>query len=255
MVGSEPSRRDEFLVLWAGSYNVWSDVETLVQGLEIAMRAHPGVRFVSIGGGVEGYHQSSYSELERRVAASEFANRFRLEGWVAQSLVARYVAQADLGIVAELPVYEGELGSKNRVLEWMAAGLPVLCNALGDLGEYFQTGARGLVYRPRDAEGLARQVLWAAANRADLGAMAKSVRSSASEDFSLERTTHGLQTWAQSPTRAPDWETVFWQNVPSNHWNWRQRWVARGQSLTWIRNSSMLRSVRRMLTSGRRTTP
>jgi glycosyltransferase involved in cell wall biosynthesis len=251
-----PSRssEDEFLVLWAGSYNVWSDIETLMEGLELAMRGNPRVRFVSIGGGIEGHDVSSYSRLKQLVAASKFSDRFLLEGWVEQDQVAHYVAQADLGVVAELRVYEGELGSKNRVLEWMGCGLPVLSSPLGDLGEYLSDGSKGLIFEPGDAAGLAQQVLWAAENRDSISKMAEHTRKSVSEDFSLERTTFGLRSWAREPTRAPDWETVSWRRTPMHHLNWRYRLAARSQSVSWIRRSSILRSMWQRLTSKRRTT-
>lgn len=245
------AEKDDFVVLWAGSYNVWSDVETLVEGLEVAMRDSPRLRFISIGGGIEGYHVSTYSRLRELVAASEFSKRFQLEGWVEQRRLADFLARADLGIVAEHSGYEGELGSKNRVVEWMGCGLPVLSSPVGDLGEYLSAGSRGLVFEPGDAAELARQVLWAIENRDSLSRIAEDARKSVYEEFSLERTTSGLRSWAAEPTRAPDWTEVSWRQSPMRYWDWRQRLAVHSQRMTRIRESSTLRSIWRRLTSER----
>jgi hypothetical protein len=121
-----------FVVLWSGGFNVWSDVLTLARGLEGAMDREPRLHFVATGGAVPGLDSSTWERFRELVLRSPHRERFHLEGWVTGDRVAGYVEEADLGVLADRMVYEGLLGSKNRVLQWMGAGLPVL-NRLGDL--------------------------------------------------------------------------------------------------------------------------
>lgn len=41
--------KDDFVVLWCGGYNTWTDVETLFDALEWAMADEPRVHYVSVG--------------------------------------------------------------------------------------------------------------------------------------------------------------------------------------------------------------
>ncbi|HSL83997.1 MAG TPA: glycosyltransferase, partial [Thermoanaerobaculia bacterium] len=87
---------DSFVVLWGGSYNVWSDVETLFAGLAAAMAEEPRIHFVSTGGAVEGHDDRTYPALCEAIARSELRHRFHLDGWVPAERVHGYVAEADL---------------------------------------------------------------------------------------------------------------------------------------------------------------
>ena len=80
---------EEFRALWSGSYNSWSDVPTLVDGFERAMARNSRIRFVSTGGEIPGYDESTYRDLVERATASRFAERFDLRGWlIAEELPA-----------------------------------------------------------------------------------------------------------------------------------------------------------------------
>jgi glycosyltransferase involved in cell wall biosynthesis len=196
--------QDAFLVLWSGGFNVWSDVDTLFHGLESAMRQDPRIHFVSTGGAIAGHDAATYARLEALVGGSKLAPRFHLEGWVKKEKVGSYLAEADLGVLTDRPIYEGMLGSKNRLVEWMVAGLPLLYNRQGDLGELYSRESVGLTFPPGDAQGLCEQVLWASRQPGPLLAMAERAREFARREFSFAATTRDLQAWAAAPRRAPD---------------------------------------------------
>lgn len=195
---------DAFVVLWSGGFNVWSDVETIASGLLAVMERHPRVHFVATGGAVPGLDLSTWSRLQELVARSAHPGRFHLEGWVAAERVTEYVAAADLGLVADRPIYEGLLGSKNRIVQWMGAGLPVVYNRIGDLGDLLEERQLGLTFPPGDASALARRLDWALANGAELSQMAARAREVAHRELTFEATTRPLLEWAVAPLRAPD---------------------------------------------------
>ncbi len=195
---------DAFVVLWSGGYNVWSDVHTLFEGLEHAMADNDRVCFVSTGGEIGGHDETTYRGFERRVAGSRFRRRFHLQGWVRAELVPSYQAEADLGVLTETPIYEGRLGSKNRIVQWLGAGLPVAYNRVGDLGALLAGEELGLTFEVGDAAGLARQILWAADHPEDLERLRRRAQGYAARELSFEATTRDLVSWARRPCRAPD---------------------------------------------------
>ncbi len=55
----------DFVVLWSGGYNTWTDVDTLFAGLIKAMKEEPRLRFVSIGGAIPGRDEQTLYHLPR----------------------------------------------------------------------------------------------------------------------------------------------------------------------------------------------
>lgn len=195
---------DPFRILWSGSYNTWSDVRTLVQGLERAMERNCRIRFTSTGGEIPGHDESTYGELVERARQSRFAERFDLRGWLVADQLPAVVAEADLGILTEKPIYEGMLGSKNRVVQWMSSGLAVAYNHIGDLGELLERHRLGLTFPVGDADALAERICWAADHPGEIAAMAARAQQFAQQQLTFKATTTPLVAWAANPTFAPD---------------------------------------------------
>lgn len=201
---------DAFAVFWSGGYNVWSDVETLFAGLEQAMAQEPRLHFVSTGGEIGGHDEKTYRRFLELVDASAYRERYHLLGWVDAELVPRYQAEMDLGILTEIAIYEGQLGHKNRVVQWMGGLLPVLYNRVGDLGDLLagQAGQGelplGLTFAVGRADELARQLLWAIGHPAELAAMAARAQAYTLRELTFEATTRELLAWAAAPSFAPD---------------------------------------------------
>ncbi|MEM6457409.1 MAG: glycosyltransferase, partial [Acidobacteriota bacterium] len=158
----------------------------------------------STGGAIGGHDETTYARFQKHVARSPLADRFHLEGWVDAALVPAYQAEADLGVLTEHAMYEGQLGSKNRIIQWLGSGLPVAYNQIGDLGDLLRRRNLGLIFPQGDAANLARRIAWAATHPRELADMAARARRYADEHLGFEATAAPLLAWAASPTRAPD---------------------------------------------------
>jgi glycosyltransferase involved in cell wall biosynthesis len=238
---------DAFLVLWSGGYNTWSDVGTLARGLEGAMGRNPRVHFVSTGGAIEGQDTESYARFEALVASSAFRDRFHLAGWLPSEQVPRYTAEADLGVLTEKAIYEGLLGGKNRIAQWMGAGLPVAYNRVGDLGDLLATDELGLTFPPGDGAALAEAILWAAEHPAELREMATRAKRAARERFSIEATTRELAAWAAAPQRAPDAAVRSGIESPSDFGRLQEQLAVGARTRGWLRRLPLGRVLRRRL--------
>jgi glycosyltransferase involved in cell wall biosynthesis len=208
---------DAFIVLWSGSFNVWSDVSTVYRALETAMRAEPSLYFVSTGGGIEGHDDLTYAHFQSLVEGSPFRERFLLEGWVPHDLVPSYTAEASVGVLAERSMYEGMMGSKNRIVHWLAAGLPVIYNRVGDLGDMLAEKELGRTFPVGDAAALAAQILAAAADPAGQRRTAERARRFAQSQLTYEATTRELVAWCERPTVAPDRGVAASLTSPADH--------------------------------------
>lgn len=237
--------KDAFVILWSGSYNVWSDVGTVFRGLEAAMEEDSRIRFVSTGGAIPGHDVKTYQGFQDRIDDSRFRGRFHLQGWIPASEVPAYWVAADLGVLAERPIYEGILGSKNRIIQWLGWGLPTAYNRVGDLGDLLHDRDLGLVFPVGDWEQLAKRILWACRNPEELADLTDRGRRYAREELSFVRTTEELRAWAAAPSRAPG-ELVQVED-PNDHESLGQAIRARLAKLPAVRRSRWLRGLWRTL--------
>lgn len=195
---------DDFAVLWSGGYNTWADVQTLFQGLEMAMQIAPNLHFVSTGGGIRGHHESSYAHFEKWVADSRNRDRYHLAGWVPTEDVASYYFEANLGVNVDLDLVESELGTRNRLLAFMVAGLPSVTTVTCELSRLMEH--HGLCYGipTREPEELARAILKAIREPGDRQMRGRKSREFAMTEYTFSRTAEPLVAWCRDPSPAPD---------------------------------------------------
>lgn len=238
---------DAFLVLWSGGFNVWSDMETLFQGVEAAMWRETRIHFVSTGGAIDGHDEETYRHFEELVAGSELSDRFHLEGWVRSERVPEYLAEGDLGVLTERPIYEGMLGSKNRVVQWMGLGLPVAYNRVGDLGDLLADAELGLTFPAGDAAALKDRILWAHSHPDELVEMTRRAQEYTRRHLSFEGSTADLVQWAGSPSQAPDAATREQVEGPADFATTQQRLVEQARKIPPLRRSERLATVWRRM--------
>jgi glycosyltransferase involved in cell wall biosynthesis len=190
---------------------------------------------------------TTYARFEALVARSAHRDRFHLAGWVRAGRVASYVAEADLGVVCERPTYDGVLGSKNRVVQWLGAGLPVACSRVGALAERLRERRLGLTFAPGDAEALAGHLLWAAGHGDELRLISARAREHAASELGFEATARPLAAWAADPRHAADRATRPRVRGPMDHATWRQRLAAAGRAVPVARRSERLVGLWRRL--------
>ena len=123
-----------------------------VKGLEVFVRAaalvqatHPRVLFQVAG---EGDLRAS---LERQAAEQGLGGRFLLPGAVAD--IPGFLGELDVAVLCS----HAE-GMSNALLEYMAAGRPIVATAVGAAPELIEDGVQGLLVPPGDAGRLASAI-------------------------------------------------------------------------------------------------
>jgi len=205
----EPSNRRRmpegaFLVLWSGGYNTWADVDTLFQALCLAMRERDEIQFVSTGGAIHGHDERTYPRFLEAVSSCELRDKFHLFGWVETSEVPFFYRACDVGINVDRFCYEGFLGSRNRILDWMNAGLTVVTTASCELSQILADQGLGVVVPTGKPEALAKALVSLADDREALKRFAERAQRYARERFGFETTARPLVRWAENPCFAAD---------------------------------------------------
>lgn len=196
--------QDAFVALWCGSYNSWTDFDALLRSLEAAMERCPNLHYVSTGGPIHGHDDLTYPRFQQAVRASRFKDRIHLLGWVDAAEVPAIMATADLGLCVDANNYESVFGARNRTINMMAAGVPILTTTTAEISEEIVNAGVALGCPPDDEAAFVEKLLWAAEHRDEVRAMGAKGREYIVERFSYEKTTRDVLAWAAKPAFAPD---------------------------------------------------
>lgn len=104
-------------------------------------------------------------------------------GWQPQGRIGQLMKDA-LVLIFPSTWYEC---SPMTILEAFACGLPVIASNLGSLPEFVEHRRTGLLFRPGDAQDLARQVRWAFDHPQEMAAMRVAARREYEEKYSADR--------------------------------------------------------------------
>jgi glycosyltransferase involved in cell wall biosynthesis len=201
---SDIKYENDFIILWTGGYNTWTDTDTLFKGLEKAMRVNKNIKFVSTGGEIPEQDMLTYPCFLEMIENSDLKNNFIMMGWIKGEDVPNYYFEADAGINIDKDIYEVRLGSKNRILDWFRAGLPVLSSNVCELTEIIEREGIGYTFKAGDSDDLASKLLYISGKKNELKDTAEKAKKYALENFSFEKTTEVLRQWVMDPEIAPD---------------------------------------------------
>lgn len=195
---------EAFVILWTGGFNTWTDVQTLHAGLAAAMEQDPRIHFISTGGAIPGHCEGIYPAFETLVAQGQHRERFHLLGWVDLDVVRHAWHEADLAVNIDTFSYEGLLGTRTRLLDWMQAGLPIATTVLAELTDIL--AKRSLVYpfEIGNAQDLSRVILAALHDPVERRSKGRQAREFLQREWSNEQLLAPLLAWAEKPKNAPD---------------------------------------------------
>jgi glycosyltransferase involved in cell wall biosynthesis len=138
--------RSEVVVGFVGSMKPWHGVRELLEAFERVARRHPAAGLVFVGEGPE-----ERALRERADANPDLRERVVFTGAVRHDEVPALLASFDIGAAPYMPVDDFYF-SPLKVIEYLAAGLPVVHPSIGELPEI--VGDAGLAYDPHRPEAL-----------------------------------------------------------------------------------------------------
>ena len=160
------SKGDDTLVAWfIGSWGQSYDLRLIVETARHLSRTADRILFVVSGDGEQG--------AEIRQAAAGL-NNIRFTGWVDRTEIASLMAAADLGLAAYI---QGAVqGLTNKVIEYLAGGLPVISTLAGECMEFLASNALGWSVPAGKPADMASLLCDLAQDRAKLASHARKCR-------------------------------------------------------------------------------
>ena len=160
----------------------------LIAAAEQVCRQHPGVRFVLVGDG------ELRASLQDSVRSLGLQTNFLFVG--GRTDVANILRAVDAGILPSLSE-----GLPNSVLEYMAAGKPIVATNVGGIPELIDDGTTGLLVAPGDSKGLAAAIESILHHRDLAVQFGAAARQKAIAEFSFDKLLSTLDRLYQSRNR------------------------------------------------------
>lgn len=195
---------DDWVLLWCGGYNTWTDVDTLFQALEHAMARTPKLHYVSVGANTYEAPNNVYARLGAMIERSPHRARYHLLGWRPWQEIAGFYRESDAGINIDAFHYETLYGTRTRLVDMIGAGLPVITTLGPELAEILAAENAALTFKIGDWRGLVDHIVTLAGDRAQTQAMSAAAQACAAGRLSFDATTQVLRDWVRAPQAAPD---------------------------------------------------
>jgi glycosyltransferase involved in cell wall biosynthesis len=189
---------DDLMLLWGGGVYDWFDPVTVVRAVERVEAVH--LVFMAAG------HPNPELPTARALGAAREAAGPRVhfhDGWVEYDRRADWLLDADAGVSAHHEHVETRFAFRTRILDYLWAGLPVLCTRGDALADEVERADLGATLAPGDVDGWVAEIENLAADperRAACGRRAADL----ARALTWERVAEPLAAYCAAPRRAPD---------------------------------------------------
>ncbi|MCB0107962.1 MAG: glycosyltransferase family 4 protein, partial [Caldilineaceae bacterium] len=202
LLATQGIREEDFVVLWCGGYNTWTDVDTLFKALTVAMAENPALHYVSVGANTYEAPDNVYTRLLALIDKSPYRHRFHLLGWRPWSEIPTFYRESDVGINIDALHYETIYGTRTRLVEMIASGLPVITSLGAELSYLLRDRGAALTFEVGDWQSMGEQIGKLAQNNALREQMAHTAHEFANTVLSFAATTKAVREWVRQPAPA-----------------------------------------------------
>jgi glycosyltransferase involved in cell wall biosynthesis len=172
--------RDEPVIGTVSLFRPQKALDVLIRSVPLVARDIPSLKVVIVGAGPE------ETRLRALVKELGLGRIVRFTG--PRSNVADFLAIFDIALLSS--DYEG---TPLSVIEYMAAGKPVVATRVGGVPDLVEDGVHGLLVAPRDTEALARAVVRLLRDPSLRARMGVAARARQQREFSIDVTLDQLQ--------------------------------------------------------------
>ncbi len=198
--------RSDKIILWAGGIWDWLDPFTPIKAMSLIAQKRNDVKLFFMGTRRPLEKAISTTTLKAVTLSRELQllNRivFFNDGWVPYEQRQDYLLDADIGITTYQDSLETHFSWRTRLLDYIWAGLPVVCNSGDSLSQFIQENNLGLVLSRMDERELAGALLFLLNNRNSIKVKRNIVK--VRPELIWEKAVGPLVSFCRNPRRAND---------------------------------------------------
>jgi glycosyltransferase involved in cell wall biosynthesis len=142
-----PRGTSPFTIGFVGTLKPWHGVSVLLESFRQFHRRYPKSRLLVVGDGPE------RESLEKEAHEYQLGSAVTFTGAVAPEKIPDYLKQMNIA-VAPYPALDNFYFSPLKILEYMAAGVPVVASRVGQIPDFIEHGVTGLLCPPGEADEL-----------------------------------------------------------------------------------------------------
>jgi glycosyltransferase involved in cell wall biosynthesis len=158
------------------------DVRDLVAALVPIVMACPMARLLVVGRGERGEEQELLRLAERAGVASAIDYR----GWVEPAQIPALLARSEVALAPMNDTLINRARGLAKLLELMAAGLPIVAGRVGQAAEYIEDRRSGVLVPPGEPAALAREVMVLLGDRSLRARLGRAARERAERVFNWD---------------------------------------------------------------------
>ena len=200
--------RDDKVILWGGGIYNWFDPLTLIRAVDVLRTRRDDVRLFFLG---MQHPHPHVPEMRMSFAARQLSDELGLTGthvffneeWVRYDERADYLLEADLGVSNHLDHVETAFSFRTRMLDYLWAGLPMVCTRGDVFAALVDAHGLGLTVDASDVAGLADALEKVLSDDEFAAQCRENVRALAPE-YHWSRVLAPLVEFCRAPRRAPD---------------------------------------------------
>ena len=151
-ISPSPATAESFTVAYVGTVGLAHGIRTILDAAESMKVPYPEVRFVIVGEGAE------RKALEKEAFEAGITNVTFAES-LPRSEIPRILSESDVCLVLLKRAEIFKTVIPTKMLEFMAAGRPVVLGVEGQAKELLEAAGAGLTIEPEDAAGLEEALL------------------------------------------------------------------------------------------------
>jgi glycosyltransferase involved in cell wall biosynthesis len=137
------------VIVYIGSFFYFSGLVDALEEFAEILKSTPNLKLLLVGGGDQD------AELRQKVSALGLSEKVIFTGFVSYEDLPRYLKVADVAVNTLEPTLVANVAFPNKVLQYMAAGLPVVSTKLDGLYSVFENQA-GIIWA-EDAREVIRE--------------------------------------------------------------------------------------------------
>lgn len=200
---------DDLVLLWGGGIYNWFDPLTLVRAVARAVPLLPQLKLVFMS--TTHPQKGVPPRMWMPARARELSDSLGLTGvhvlfhdeWVPYQERGQWLAAADCGVSTHFDHAETRYAFRTRILDYLWAGLPIICTDGDVFAELVREQRLGWVVPPEDEEALVRAILALAESAAEREVMRSNVKRTAA-GMTWSVVAAPLVRYCENPTRAAD---------------------------------------------------